>query len=274
MLIGQDRSGKTSLKKSLRGQLFDPNEDSTVGIEMDPSHFKVSTEIWKAGEKDQGRNCETAFSYEHRAARLTVENLSQEKQTFGEFESVPDSIPTDDIRSVEADLASNSSVLSVHELAEYASDFSDNSEYMPMPKSQTNKEPDSASSMQGMPHDVVILIENLLQNVDEVKNEESVYSVLWDFGGQAVYYTTHPLFLTSRAIFLLVNDLSRNPHELAKSVMKQGMFSKFEDSFRLKTNLDYLDFWMSSVASLPSQDDSNPEDSESEVLPEKLPPVL
>ena len=51
MLVGQDRSGKTSLKKSLRGQRFNPDEDSTVGIEKDPSHFKITTEIWKAGEK-------------------------------------------------------------------------------------------------------------------------------------------------------------------------------------------------------------------------------
>lgn len=44
MLIGQDRAGKTSLKKSLRGICFDPHEDSTIGIDVDPSHFKVSTE--------------------------------------------------------------------------------------------------------------------------------------------------------------------------------------------------------------------------------------
>ena len=37
MLIGQDRSGKTSLKKSLKGIPFNPREDSTVGIDVDPS---------------------------------------------------------------------------------------------------------------------------------------------------------------------------------------------------------------------------------------------
>ena len=39
MLIRQDRSGKTSLKTSLTGQKFNPLEDSTVGIDADPSHF-------------------------------------------------------------------------------------------------------------------------------------------------------------------------------------------------------------------------------------------
>ena len=41
MLIGQDRAGKTSLKKSLIGLPFDPKENSTKGIEVDPSIFQV-----------------------------------------------------------------------------------------------------------------------------------------------------------------------------------------------------------------------------------------
>ena len=44
MLIGQDRAGKTSLKKSLLGLPFDPEEQSTVGIEVDPSSFKVDVD--------------------------------------------------------------------------------------------------------------------------------------------------------------------------------------------------------------------------------------
>ena len=38
-LIGQDRAGKTSLKKSLLGVPFDPNEESTEGI--DPSKCDI-----------------------------------------------------------------------------------------------------------------------------------------------------------------------------------------------------------------------------------------
>ena len=78
MLVGQDRSGKTSLKKSLTGKPFNPDEDSTVGIDVDPSYFKVSTEVWKTGQKDQVANAEAAISFEHHTARLVVENLKQE----------------------------------------------------------------------------------------------------------------------------------------------------------------------------------------------------
>ena len=82
MLIGQDRSGKTSLKKSLQGLRFNPEENSTDGIDVDPSHFKVTTEIWKAGKKDQAANKEEiATSFEHRVARVFVENLREQELT-------------------------------------------------------------------------------------------------------------------------------------------------------------------------------------------------
>ena len=59
MIVGQDRSGKTSLKKSLKGICFNPDEDSTLGIEVDLYDFKVTTEIWKTGGKDEKANIDT-----------------------------------------------------------------------------------------------------------------------------------------------------------------------------------------------------------------------
>ena len=44
LLIGQDRAGKTSLKKSLLGLPFDPEEQSTEGIEVDPSKCEIDVD--------------------------------------------------------------------------------------------------------------------------------------------------------------------------------------------------------------------------------------
>ena len=41
LLIGQDRAGKTSLKKYLLGLPFDPKEESTEGIEIDASKCEI-----------------------------------------------------------------------------------------------------------------------------------------------------------------------------------------------------------------------------------------
>ena len=319
MLIGQDRSGKTSLKNSLRGNPFNPDEDSTVGIDVDPSHFKVSAEVWKAGEKDQATNAEAAISYEHHAARLVVEHLMEEK---GIPEKRMEAKQSENIRQVDtafsnahvngdfSDVRVSSEVAtggeSSHDLAKFANitkyvqssetstettEFlrtrivSESDDRIHLPGTPAEHFSDSTQSRQEdtplplpkIPDEITSLIKKLLQEVDKVKEgDEDIYSVLWDFGGQSVYYVTHPLFLTARAMYLLVYDLSRDPHERAKPIVKQGMFKKIEDNFSAKTNLDYLDFWMTSVASLASQDEDHQVHSgpKSEVLPGKLPPVF
>lgn len=81
MLIGQDRSGTKNLKKSLRGQMFNPPEESTVGIEKDPLHFKVTREIWKAGKKDEAKTTNLLISYKDHAAQIIVNSLKTEERT-------------------------------------------------------------------------------------------------------------------------------------------------------------------------------------------------
>ena len=275
MFIGQDRAGKTSLKKSLMGQPFNSDEGSTVGIDVDPSLFEISTEIWRTGERDQERISEGGISFEHHAARLVVSKLNEEESVPSErTEEVVqcENIPlTDTVHSnVQAGGVSNQTAAETDK-TEYVKD-----EALPMlPDATQTRTEDPASPK--IPEEVECLIKKLLQKGNkETDEEDGIYSVLWDFGGQSVYYTTHPLFLTTRAIYLLVYDLSRNPHETAKPVVKQGLFKKFEDSFSRKTNLDFLDFWMNSVASLVSQGEAGQINSgpRSEILPEKLPPVF
>ena len=85
MSIGQDRSGKTSLKKSLQGLRLNPDEDSTVGIDVDPSYFKETTEIWKTEETDQAANKEEmAASFERHVAQVVVDNLREQELTSEE----------------------------------------------------------------------------------------------------------------------------------------------------------------------------------------------
>lgn len=55
MLIGQDRAGKTSLKKNLLGLPFDPQEQSTDGIEVDPSKFEYDINQVKNWKRTDGK---------------------------------------------------------------------------------------------------------------------------------------------------------------------------------------------------------------------------
>ena len=255
MLIGQDRSGKTSLKKSLKGIPFNSHEDRTVGIDADPSYFKVTSETWRIGEKDQATNKEANISYEHNLALQLVKSLKHDRnltKTETEAQSVSER------NEVDRDPADTSKAEKDH-----------NHAFETTVHCRSSTKRDDPLSPQKTLKEIESLLPDLLA-VDEIESEDDIYSVVWDFAGESVYYETHTLFLTSRAIFLLTYDLSLDPEEKALPVKRKGMFEVTEDIIGTKTNLGYLDYWMTSVSSLSSQckDHKVHPASPSTVLPE------
>ena len=77
MIIGQARTGKTSLKKSLKGESFDPDEGSTKGIETDPSYFKVTTDIWRTGRNSEDTKTEPEFLLDRQLAQNIFKGLKE-----------------------------------------------------------------------------------------------------------------------------------------------------------------------------------------------------
>ena len=108
----------------------------------------------------------------------------------------------------------------------------------------------SAPKVSAVPEEIASLVTKLLQVVCVEEDEDEIFSTLWDFSGQSVYYSTHPLFLTRGEIYLLVYNLHRNPEEKSISQVKRGLFKSIKDVPSEKSNIDYLDFWMCSVSSL------------------------
>ena len=324
MLIGQGGAGKTSTKKSLKGICFDPNEVRTYGIDVDPSHFKVSTETWRTGEQGNGKNSDTAIYLDYHLARCIADSLKTQENSIqrntdrdfldSEIIKVPEQpITTEESRDKDQksnDKNSDTAIYLDYPLARCIADslkmqensiqrntdrdFLD-SEIIEVPEQpitteesrDTDKDQkeeaaaakrlsrgdlnDDSFSRSTVPEEVAAVTERFLRgDVDD--NREDIYFTFWDFAGQSVYYVTHPLFLTARAMFLLVYDLSLNPDDGAKPVLKQGVYEESEESYNLKTNLDYLDFWMRSVASLTR---GRAEGSRLEETPSvKFPPVF
>ena len=106
----------------------------------------------------------------------------------------------------------------------------------------------SAPKVSAVPEEIASLVTKLLQVVCVEEDEDEIFSTLWDFSGQSVYYSTHPLFLTRGEIYLLVYNLHRNPEEKSISQVKRGLFKSIKDVPSEKSNIDYLDFWMCSVS--------------------------
>ena len=82
MLIGQDRAGKTSLKKSFLGLPFDPEEESTDGIEVDPSKFEVDTDLVKNWKRTDEKLEVSQFAADlaRMVARQLQENADDEEE--------------------------------------------------------------------------------------------------------------------------------------------------------------------------------------------------
>ena len=70
LLVGQDRVGKTSLGKALRGEPFDEAEVSTEGVQMIPAIKNAGTGAWR-----NPASLEHTTVFDHKVAAKTAEVL-------------------------------------------------------------------------------------------------------------------------------------------------------------------------------------------------------
>ena len=112
---------------------------------------------------------------------------------------------------------------------------------------------------------------------DEIKAEEFVIN-LWDFAGQHVYYASHPVFLSPRAVYILVYNLSKSLSAKAEPWVRQGATDHRLHNPNDETNLDNLLAWLVSVHSIRGADvgdDVKDADHQAKEKPGCLrPPVL
>ena len=101
-----------------------------------------------------------------------------------------------------------------------------------------------------MPDDVALLLqENLAKN--EFHPDEKIWPVIWDFAGQDIYRSIHPIFMSTEDIYLLVFDLTKKLSEKAVCRVNVGHIehpvTARDDE---DTNLDHLLRWMDLIHSL------------------------
>ena len=70
LLIGQDRVGKTSLGKCLRGEPFDKDEPSTDGVEMIPPVKNAGAGAWR-----NPAFLESTSAFDHKCAEVVTKEL-------------------------------------------------------------------------------------------------------------------------------------------------------------------------------------------------------
>ncbi len=76
MFLGQARAGKTSLKKSLLGIPFNPEEESTVGVEVDPSKCEVDVDQVKNWQRTEQKKLDVS-EFADDIARIIAKDLTE-----------------------------------------------------------------------------------------------------------------------------------------------------------------------------------------------------
>ena len=104
--------------------------------------------------------------------------------------------------------------------------------------------------------------------------EESFAKIdIWDFAGQHLYYASHPIFLSQRALYILVHNLSKPLDAAAEPCMRQGSNDVKLENPNNETNMENLLSWLATVHSVALATD-DPDDDAQHKLPYLRPPVF
>ncbi|XP_019640924.1 PREDICTED: uncharacterized protein LOC109482588 [Branchiostoma belcheri] len=267
MLVGQDRVGKTSLKKSLTGQTYDSGEISTDGIDTaDACEINVQDATsWKVHGKQEG-NTDTgkkgvldgSFGVEEEYAQAVAQNIV--KALVAERRKNREAVEPTKQAETPKSLAKNAHGAPSTDHDEQPTEADQVIEvYSKAPEPVENSLKDN-DLLKDMPPRVVELVTGLLKEAEEHGLEHSpaqeatrpnIIMKIWDFAGQSVYYTTHQVFLTPRAVYTVAFNLC---HDLdAKALTQVRRSEGSDDKAKIEweesemTNMDFLEFWVSSI---------------------------
>ncbi|XP_078384407.1 uncharacterized protein LOC144666872 isoform X3 [Oculina patagonica] len=271
MFIGQDRAGKTSLKKSLLGMPFDPEEQSTVGIEVEPSSFKVDVEQAKDWQRTNDKLGVSQFAQE--LARMAAVELDKEEANMNlKAQDVPEEkrshtnqVVINEDKTSHKDSAMSSSSDKVEKATakndhddHHTDGKSENATEVPQlmidpalpPEEVPKLKIDPALPPEEFTQYLIQHLEGLNLHTDSTSTEPVVDVDLWDFAGQHLYYASHPVFLSRRAIYLLVCNLSKGLNDTAQPSVRQGILDVRLENPNGETNLDDLLSWLVSVSGI------------------------
>ena len=97
------------------------------------------------------------------------------------------------------------------------------------------------------------------------ESSDEIWPVFMDFAGQAIYRAIHPIFVSRKAVYVLVVDLTKDLAAIARCCVKEPGYDEAEISTpdSSDTNLDHILRWMDVVHSFKHEENE-----------EILPPVI
>ncbi|KAL3854642.1 hypothetical protein ACJMK2_013903 [Sinanodonta woodiana] len=208
MIVGPYDVGKTTLTKRLLGKEVNIcDRQSTEGIDVQTECCKVSlaTGEWMTQEQ----NAEENLSLQ-RLVKLLNEQVQKKPNPN---EQVPKEMEMH-VNTAMQDNGKDQHYLAVRANQDIDEDVMPTlSQPVESPIAILSPEVSSDIARENEKKDVVMEIIQLVNtNSDKLEKSLEEYATLgmWDFAGQYVFYTTHQTFLSYRAVYLLVIDLSQH----------------------------------------------------------------
>ncbi|KAL3854635.1 hypothetical protein ACJMK2_013896 [Sinanodonta woodiana] len=208
MIVGPYDVGKTTLTKRLLGKEVNIcDRQSTEGIDVQTECCKVSlaTGEWMTQEQ----NAEENLSLQ-RLVKLLNEQVQKKPNPN---EQVPKEMEMH-VNTAIQDNGKDQHYLAVRANQDIDEDVMPTlSQPVESPIAILSPEVSSDIARENEKKDVVMEIIQLVNtNSDKLEKSLEEYATLgmWDFAGQYVFYTTHQTFLSYRAVYLLVIDLSQH----------------------------------------------------------------
>eukprot|EP00057_Strongylocentrotus_purpuratus_P014524 XP_011668998.1 PREDICTED: uncharacterized protein LOC752124 isoform X1 [Strongylocentrotus purpuratus] len=236
MLVGQERVGKTSLKKTLTGQGFDENEAITDGVETTNS-CEISIEVAKAGGKMWSihkKGHENEDTKEDEYSKALADEIAK-RLIVAPPQNQESSEPLSD--------TTDGRGLNPEEAEDFVLD--------------TVEAPKAKEEDDNMPNQIASLVEKMLKEQVRLKEigtartdngREGVSLSIWDFAGHDIYYTTHQVFLTWRAIYVIVFDLSRSLDSVVPPESRDEYYEMAKGGAKSElTCLEFINFWLCSI---------------------------
>ncbi|PFX16502.1 OTU domain-containing protein [Stylophora pistillata] len=249
ILVGQDRAGKTSLKKSLLGLPFDPKEQSTEGIEVDPSKCEIAVDQavknWKLTRERKPGLLECSKDVARNVADRRRARRGMKEERKEEEEGVEEDDGSTDV------LQNNGNEHSTECKGE-----------------NMQAEPDVIIDV-AQPPDTVKHVHQWLEYAKGnsiksalLREESYVMMDVWDFAGQHLYYASHPIFFSQRALYILVHNLSKPLDALAEPCLRQGSDDVKLENPNHETNMENLLSWLATVHSVALATDDTDDDAQ------------
>ena len=97
-----------------------------------------------------------------------------------------------------------------------------------------------------------MIVEGVDVDSTYIEKGSSITADVWDFAGQHLYYAAHPVFLSSRAVYIVVHNLSKPLNAPAQPCVRQGTREVPLENPNNETNLENLLSWLVTVHNMRS----------------------